>query len=477
MRTTPLPDTSKFWQAFIVFLLVFAACMLGILSRPTGFLAVFWPANAVLLAVLARNPKLANRYGWGMAALGYLAADLLTGSPFGRAALLNGANLAGVVLGYLLFMRLQPPTRMLQRGSSSMYLFGICLVSAAVTGLAGAGVSRLLFDRPYFTALALWFSSEFTNYVTLMPFILAFPADWQTCLRSLARRRCQWRDLGRKLAVLALLLLACVCSLLVGGPGAVIFPMPVLLWLAMSFSLFSTMIAVLGYVLWCHLAIDLGLISTNLDMNVLQNTVSMRLGVALLALGPIAVASMNFARNTLLSTLEHVANHDALTHVLTRNAFMQRGARLVAQKGELICVMMLDIDYFKSINDRFGHAGGDAALMAFTQAIAGNLRDGDLFGRMGGEEFAIVAALGQQQQAMQLAERLRRQTEAQAIVMPAGNPLQITVSIGMVTCLGGAGQNLDGLLKMADLAVYKAKNAGRNQVATPESFPLIYSDI
>ncbi|MGV8597965.1 GGDEF domain-containing protein, partial [Pseudomonas aeruginosa] len=60
---------------------------------------------------------------------------------------------------------------------------------------------------------------------------------------------------------------------------------------------------------------------------------------------------MNYARNALLRTLEHVANHDALTHVLTRNAFMQRGERLIDQKGELVCVMMLDIDYFKSIND------------------------------------------------------------------------------------------------------------------------------
>lgn len=273
-----------------------------------------------------------------------------------------------------------------------------------------------------------------------------------------------------KLAVLALLALAAVCSVLIGGPGAVIFPMPVLLWLAMSFSLFSTMIAVLVYVLWCHLAIDFGLLSTTLDMKVLQNTVSMRLGIALLALGPIAVASMNYARNALLRTLEHVANHDALTHVLTRNAFMQRGERVIDQKGELVCVMMLDIDYFKSINDRFGHDGGDQALMAFTRAIAADLSVDDLFGRMGGEEFAIVSTLGQPQQGLLLAERLRQRIETESITMPAGHPLQITVSIGMVTCLGGSGHSLTDLLKLADLAVYKAKNAGRNRVATPESY-------
>ena len=264
----------------------------------------------------------------------------------------------------------------------------------------GAAASQWLFGRPYLTSLALWFSSEFTNYVTLMPFILVFPADWRHRLRAACAmliQRSQWPQAG-KLAVLALLALAAVCSVLIGGPGAVIFPMPVLLWLAMSFSLFSTMIAVLVYVLWCHLAIDFGLLSTTLDMKVLQNAVSMRTGIALLALGPIAVASMNYARNALLRTLEHVANHDALTHVLTRNAFMQRGERVIDQKGELVCVMMLDIDYFKSINDRFGHAGGDQALMAFTRAIAADLNVNDLFGRMGGEEFAIVSTLGQPQQ-------------------------------------------------------------------------------
>ena len=269
-----------------------------------------------------------------------------------------------------------------------------------------------------------------------MPFILTFPTDWKGYLHSLNQavfRRSQWYSICRKMAVLILLLVACICSVLIGGPGAVIFPMPILLWLAMTFSLFSTMIAVLAYVLWCHFAIDMGLIATNLDMKLLQNTVSMRLGVALLALGPIAVASMNYARNALLRRLEHVANHDALTHVLTRSAFMQRGTKLVSQKGEHVCIMMLDIDYFKSINDRFGHAGGDAALLSFTRAITADLRDQDLFGRMGGEEFAIVAPIAQQQDALSLAERLRRRVEIESITMPAGTSLQITVSIGMVT--------------------------------------------
>ncbi|CAI0854944.1 GGDEF domain-containing protein [Serratia grimesii] len=474
MHTTELSGATKLQHAVIVLLLVFATCIFGIESRPTGLLATFWPTNAVLLAVLVRYPKLASPVGWLMAILGYLAADLITGSTLDKAILLNGANIAGVAVGFYLFMRLSPQIRALERTSSSIYLFAICLASATATGLLGAGASVLLFGRQYLPSLALWLSSEFTNYITLMPFILAFPVDWKGYLRGITQAvtlRSQWYNTCTKVAVLILLTLACICSILIGGPGAVIFPMPILLWLAMTFSLFSTMIAVLAYVLWCHLAIDLGLITINLDMTLLQNTVSMRLGVALLALGPIAVASMNFARNALLRRLEHVANHDALTHVLTRSAFMQRGTRLVSQKGERVCIMMLDIDYFKSINDRFGHAGGDVALLSFTRAIMGDLRDQDLFGRMGGEEFAIVAPIEQPQDAMSLAERLRRRIEIEAITMPAGNHLQITVSIGMVTCIGGSEQNLDNLLKIADLAVYKAKNSGRNRVATPELLP------
>lgn len=71
MQTTSLSDTRKIWPALIIFLLVFTLCLLGIVSRPGSFLALFWPANAVLLAVLVRRPQWATRAGWGMAVLGY----------------------------------------------------------------------------------------------------------------------------------------------------------------------------------------------------------------------------------------------------------------------------------------------------------------------------------------------------------------------------------------------------------------------
>ncbi|CAI2448098.1 hypothetical protein [Serratia liquefaciens] len=109
MHTTELPGATKLQHALIVFLLVFGLCLFGIVSRPTGLLSSFWPANAVLLALLVRYPALASPWGWLMAILGYMAADLITGSTVVKAALLNGANITGVAVGFFLFMRLSPP--------------------------------------------------------------------------------------------------------------------------------------------------------------------------------------------------------------------------------------------------------------------------------------------------------------------------------------------------------------------------------
>lgn len=105
MHTTELPGATKLQHALIVFLLVFGLCLFGIVSRPTGLLSSFWPANAVLLALMVRYPALASPWGWLMAILGYMAADLITGSTVVKAALLNGANITGVAVGFFLFMR------------------------------------------------------------------------------------------------------------------------------------------------------------------------------------------------------------------------------------------------------------------------------------------------------------------------------------------------------------------------------------
>jgi diguanylate cyclase (GGDEF)-like protein len=154
---------------------------------------------------------------------------------------------------------------------------------------------------------------------------------------------------------------------------------------------------------------------------------------------------------------------DPLTGISNRRAFLQDGElqlRRQATDPRPIAVMLLDLDNFKSINDRFGHAVGDRVLQLFAQ-IAGNcMRRVDLFGRLGGEEFAALLVDTSREKAMMVAEEIRA-TFARATQEVEGRPVVATVSVGVVISYEAA-LDLSALLAQADHALYRAKDNGRN---------------
>jgi diguanylate cyclase (GGDEF)-like protein len=130
--------------------------------------------------------------------------------------------------------------------------------------------------------------------------------------------------------------------------------------------------------------------------------------------------------------------------------------------------MMLDIDHFKSINDAHGHAVGDQVLRQFAGTLQEQLHDGELFARLGGEEFVVVLPGLAPDRAKFTAERLRRAVQDLHVVQ-AEQPLQITVSIGLAGCAADMpAPTLDELLARADQALYRAKAHGRNRVEQAE---------
>jgi diguanylate cyclase (GGDEF)-like protein len=133
-----------------------------------------------------------------------------------------------------------------------------------------------------------------------------------------------------------------------------------------------------------------------------------------------------------------------------------------------VTALILDIDYFKSINDRFGHPAGDEILKLFATVVVNNLRISDLSGRIGGEEFAALLPCALEEGAV-VAERVRESFAASGIVSDDG-PVETTVSIGVAG--GPAGTELEVLLAAADTALYQAKRGGRNRVMTAEEIPL-----
>ncbi len=160
----------------------------------------------------------------------------------------------------------------------------------------------------------------------------------------------------------------------------------------------------------------------------------------------------------------HASLVDPLTGITNRRGFFQSGERLMIRSHvahQAIAVILFDIDHFKRINDSFGHSAGDQVLAAFCRLAASLLRPTDLFGRLGGDEFGCLLPDIKRQDALALAERLRRAFEAASHTV-GGRTFSATVSIG-VAISDDASSDLNTLLDSADQALYRAKALGRNR--------------
>jgi diguanylate cyclase (GGDEF)-like protein len=167
----------------------------------------------------------------------------------------------------------------------------------------------------------------------------------------------------------------------------------------------------------------------------------------------------------------HAAQTDHLTGLLNRRAFLENALRLCARPvagGKPVTLLMFDLDHFKSINDRFGHAVGDEVLRVFAQVARRSTRAGDIIGRLGGEEFAAIVA-EPTEFGMLIAERIRAGFEAAGAVV-AGQAIGATVSVGAATCYDLV-TNIDALIARADVALYRAKGDGRNRLRTADDEP------
>lgn len=172
--------------------------------------------------------------------------------------------------------------------------------------------------------------------------------------------------------------------------------------------------------------------------------------------------------------LLEIASIDPLTGALNRRSFSERAAaelRRARRIDKPTCVLMLDADRFKSVNDRYGHGGGDAVLCALVHAVGATLRPTDLLGRLGGEEFAVLLPDSDLEGARAVAERIRQRIADIRVPDPSG-AIAFTISIGAAACEAEA-ISVQRALDRADAALYQAKAQGRNRVvvAFPEVDP------
>jgi len=195
-----------------------------------------------------------------------------------------------------------------------------------------------------------------------------------------------------------------------------------------------------------------------------SNIIFLALGI--LASPCLSIGVVMLAHDRLAQRLERLANIDELTGALSRRAFLAAGGALLdasLRSRSPLAMAIIDIDSFKAVNDRHGHAAGDQVLSHFATFVARNLRAGDVFGRLGGEEFGVLCPLTTTAEAAGLLERLRTRLAAAAPdELPRG--LRYTFSVGVDQLRRD--ESLAQLMARADGALYAAKASGRDRVMT-----------
>ncbi|MDR3561987.1 MAG: GGDEF domain-containing protein, partial [Negativicutes bacterium] len=162
--------------------------------------------------------------------------------------------------------------------------------------------------------------------------------------------------------------------------------------------------------------------------------------------------------------LNRQASTDELTGVFNRRKLLELARRefdLFTQNAQPLAIVMIDLDRFKDLNDQHGHQAGDKILVHFTAFISQNIRQTDIFGRLGGEEFVLVLPRTSREQAEAISERFRQES-SQLVTRVGDKLLDFTISIG-VTAAVAEDQTFLDVLTRADIALYLAKRNGRNR--------------
>ncbi|HEX8603564.1 MAG TPA: diguanylate cyclase [Pseudoduganella sp.] len=452
-------------DALMVGVIIYASTIFGIYTAQSDTLSAFWPSNAVMVGLLLRRAHPPTPAHWVAAVIGYVLGDTEMLQSLPKTVMLTWANLMGVSVCYLLLSRMSEEHRGLRYAGSMVRFVLVVICGAAAAGVAGFFIHPRLYGGTPAQGFAFWFSTELVNYIAMLPVMLTMP----TLSRWLAgyKRRSDWASWRvAEIAPLAAFAASLWLGTQLGGPGVIPYPVPAMLWCALTYGPFVTACITLFFSMWTLIAIASGTLLTGASFDSQQAVMSLRVGVIFTALAPLTVASVMAARNALLARLMHVASHDSLTHVLNRGGFMTSAEAVLATpkvRHEPLAVLMMDIDFFKAVNDNHGHAAGDVVLSSFANVAQSCLPKGDLLGRLGGEEFAVLLPGCSSEAACAIAQRICDAFAVHPVAVGSSAPLHATVSIG-VACWNKPSIPIEAMLGAADAALYTAKKSGRNRI-------------
>ena len=457
-RYTFFDQNNPLRNAVWIFLLTTLFYFIGANLRLIEALSLFWPLNGVMAGIFARYAFLNRLHYYAISYVAMLSYDAIT-TDWGTSSLvINLSNMAFIVTLALLVIR----DKRLNKGTpdplNALRLFSYCIVAAMLCAIVGAVGAVGIASQSFWPSLADWFSEQFSTGVLIVP-----------CLLTI-----RWPDLTRRIRLenlmpIAALIISVIASVMIGGAGSLAFPLPALIWCAVRYSLPATCLLTFitgatEITLVANSIIDIA-ISSPLTTPMMF---SARLGIATMAICPVMVSVSVAAINSLIHKVSLRADYDFLTRVYSRSGLYEALKHEESHRHpRFLTVMLLDIDYFKSINDNYGHECGDMALAAFAEQVQTTVGEDGLVARMGGEEFAVVVNCASAQQGYALAERIRTSIEQHPFNW-RGQTLYLTVSIGL-----GSGRSeswqltevFNRLLTEADDYLYRSKKAGRNRTS------------
>jgi len=437
------------------------------LTHSRASIAPIWPANAILLALLLRRPP---TLWWDILVAGFIgnmAANLTTRDAIALPLLFSALNVVETMIAAAALRRtLCASMALIELRTLLPFVLWAGVVAPLVGGLGGALTAHMFFGQGFLHALETWYGADALGFLVFTPFLTAL-------LRGEYWR--WWRDLAldRRIEAVALQLLtagvAIVVFVLARTPLVFMLFAPVVL-VTFRLGRLGTKVAVLIIAIVGALATMRGvgpIVRLVPDAALQAQYLQVVLAVLLLTCLPMSAGLSERAALTVeLTQREHEllrqAASDPLTGVLNRSGFREAAEATFAASGaRSLWLVAIDVDRFKSVNDRHGHHIGDEALLWVASVLRSAIRHDDLIGRFGGDEFMILLSAADSAEASSICNRLVAGVSA-APRMLGGVTLRLSVSCGAVAVQPG--KSFAELARGADRALYEAKEAGRDRV-------------
>jgi diguanylate cyclase (GGDEF)-like protein len=473
----------KLIQLLVIPVLFYAGAKLSLALALMPGLVLLWMPNGVLLAALLH-------FGWrryGYFALAVAVAEVAADYPtytLAESVLFACINLGEATIAMLLLRRLNFDPAFARPADLGKFVFAGPIVAAFAAACAASAMYRNFGEAQlsYLQYLRMWWFSDGLGLLIVTPFLLSlWPIGARQRVERVAFHHVDWvmAALG---AVAMGLFLAADKAMLFGWPIRPVLLLPFVVYAAARLTPQATALMVVavaaavifvtkdGHQPYGELPLEQTILQVQ-QFILIVTVMSMGLSALLAQLRGYArqlerrVEKRTAELREANERLQQLAVTDSLTGVPNRRALfaaLRREIERYRRHPREIAVIMFDIDHFKAVNDRYGHTVGDLMLTHVADTVAKVVRGADMLARYGGEEFVIVAPETDNQQALQLAERIRAAL-SESKVDTANGSVSVTASFG-VAMLGVADVEPESVLSRADAALYAAKAAGRNQI-------------